>query len=164
MNIEYHNHIIELIKKNIDYSLNETMSDTERKEYHSELKSMRNDIISIRKSIQGDSDENFPYNSVEIDFEGEYVLEIPKYGLEEFHRTLKGWMYFKVVGGSINSNGGGWMNIRTKSMSNDFKIRLNVKTFETGKRNRGSAYIIYKNGKGKGETQRKMDFSIKKIS
>jgi len=46
---------------------------------------------------------------------GNLNLQLPKYGIENFDRKLKGLMYFKVV----NSNNN-YMDLRTSSMPKTF--------------------------------------------
>ena len=91
---------------------------------------------------------------------GEYELTLPKYGVESFDRTLKGEMYFKVIGGNSE-----YMDIKTSSFPDTFKIRLTYDTLEEYKKQRGDAFLIYQRGTQylEGE-ETKINFTILKKS
>ena len=73
-----------------------------------------------------------------IKFDNDYELELPEYGYRTFDRTLKGVMYFTVLGGTDY-----YIDISTNSFPERFKIRLEYKTLDEFKRQRGDAYLIY---------------------
>ena len=108
----------------------------------------RADISSIRKDIQdirdrlGIATSTLDFTKIRIRFDGEYNLSLPRYGVETFDRNLKGEMYFSVVGGNDS-----YMDLRTKSMPNTFKIRIYYKTLKTFQNQIGKSNLIYQRGR-----------------
>jgi hypothetical protein len=135
--INYHNKIIQDINKTI-YHLVE-QSDKERQ---SDVTSIRSDIIDLRDLLfKKNNSTDIGFSKIRIKFFNEYELKLPKYGVESFDRTLKGEMYFNVLG-----SGDGFIDIRTSSFPNSFRIRLFYNTLEEYKAQKGEGYLIYRRG------------------
>jgi hypothetical protein len=118
--------------------------------------SLSDEIESIRMRLFGSSD--FPYTYCEVDFREEYNVELPKYGMEEFNRNLKGRMYFTILGGSES---GKFMYLKTKSFAEAFKLKITYKSLEINDRQNGKANLIYDNRYSGPET--KVFYTIKKL-
>ena len=134
--INHHNKIIQDINKTI-YNLVE-QSDEERR---SDVSSIRSDILDLRDLLYANDKTDIGFSKIRIRFFGEYELKLPKYGIESFDRTLKGEMYFSVLGG-----GNDYIDIKTSSFPNTFKIRLHYNTLDELKNQKGEAYLIYRRG------------------
>ena len=134
--VNYQNKIIQDINKTI-YRLME-QSDEERR---SDVASIRSDIQSLRDLLYGSDNNGINFSKIRIRFFGEYELKLPKYGIESFDRTLKGEMYFKVVGG-----GNGFIDIKTNSFPDTFRIRLFYSTLDELKNQKGDVYLVYRRG------------------
>jgi len=153
--IEYHTKLITDINQVISNIVEQ--SDSNKR---SDITGIRSDISDIRRLLQQDSPSDIGLSSIRIRFYGEYELKLPKYGVESFDRTLKGEMYFKVMGGNND-----FLDIKTNSFSDYFKIRLYYSTLNTYKNQRGKAFLIYNRGTQKlvGEDTT-IDFKIIKKS
>ncbi|MCF7867044.1 hypothetical protein K9M18_06455 [Candidatus Woesearchaeota archaeon] len=117
-------------------------SDAEKKK---DVKSIRKEISDLKKLIRNkDSESSFDFSRIRLRFDGEYELQLPKYGVETFNRKLKGEMYFTVLGGTDE-----YMDIKTTSFPNTFRIRLTYKTLEELKNQTGKAFLIYRRGREK---------------
>ena len=134
--INHHNKIVRDINKTI-YNLVE-QSDEERR---SDVSNIRSDIQSLRDLLYGENSDGVNFSKIRIRFFDEYELKLPKYGIESFDRTLKGEMYFKVVGG-----GNGFIDIKTNSFPDTFRIRLFYSTLDELKNQKGDAYLVYRRG------------------
>lgn len=134
--IEYHSNLINELNNSIINLLEQ--SDSQRKK---DVLDLRTDIEYIRNRLSQSYSSDFPYKSIRIRFDEEYELKLPKYGLETFNRKLKGEMYFSVIGGTEK-----YIDIRTTSFPNTFKIRLYYQTLDILKRQTGKGYLIYKRG------------------
>jgi hypothetical protein len=114
-------------------------SDSEKKK---DVEDIRKEISDLRKLIQSkNSGQSLGFSKIRIRFDGEYELKLPKYGLETFNRNLKGEMYFSVLGGTDE-----YMDIKTSSFPDTFKIRLDYQTLDVYKNQVGDAYLIYNRG------------------
>ena len=91
--INHHNKIIQDINKTIYYLVEQ--SDEERR---SDVSSIRSDILDLRDLLYSNDKTDIGFSKIRIRFFGEYKLKLPKYGIESFDRTLKGEMFFKVLG------------------------------------------------------------------
>ena len=134
--INHHNKIIQDINKTI-YKLVE-QSDEERR---SDVSSIRSDILDLRDLLYANDKTDIGFSKIRIRFFGEYELKLPKYGIESFDRTLKGEMFFKVLG-----SGDGFIDIRTSSFPDSFRIRLYYNTLDEYKNQKGEGYLIYRRG------------------
>jgi hypothetical protein len=135
--IEYHNKVINQINQTI--SILTEQSDDERK---SDVNQIRSDIEDIRSMIYDlKTSSSIDFSRITLDFYNEYELSLPKYGLESFDRSLKGEMYFSVLGGNDD-----YIDIKTNSFPISFRIRLYYETLKTMKRQYGKAFLIYKSG------------------
>jgi hypothetical protein len=129
--------MIEDVNKMISILLEQ--SDAEKRK---DIEGIRNDIANLRNLLQSkDSGGSLGFSKIRIRFDEEYELKLPKYGIETFNRTLKDEMYFSVIGGSDE-----FMDIKTKSFPDTFRIRLTYQTLESYKRQIGDAYLIYNRG------------------
>lgn len=137
--IIYHSNLIKDLNETIQSLLE--VSDAEKR---SDIASIRRDIEDIKNRLNQNSGGDFPYNKIRIRFENDYELKLPKYGLESFDRTLKGEMYFSILGGNDE-----YMDIKTNSFPETFRIRLYYKTLETYTKQKGKALLIYKRGREK---------------
>jgi hypothetical protein len=114
-------------------------SDSEKKK---DVEDIRKEISDLRKLLQSkDSGQSLGFSKIRIRFDGEYELKLPKYGLETFNRNLKGEMYFSVLGGTDE-----YMDIKTSSFPDTFRIRLFYTTLDVYKNQVGDAYLIYSRG------------------
>lgn len=154
------NDIINYINEYIDILLEEKISKRQTKKVQSDIDFIRGKIEKIKTKYLDKPNEDFPYKKCRIEFNGEYTLPIPKYGLDEVYRTLKDTMYFSIIDGDLDN---GILDLKTKSLENTFfKIRLeNIKTFSLNENNKSDAYLIYKNTY-KGEKE-KISFKFKKL-
>jgi|TARA_B110000305_G_C19053173_1_gene453619 hypothetical protein len=158
MNIDYYNDLVKSVEQGILVLLEQSRdSDLEQ-----DIKSVKNDVDQLWADIKGygkGGDDSFRYTYIEIDFNREYELSLPKYGVEVFDRKLKGLMYFNILGGNNH-----YIDIQTNSFPETFRIRLRYKTLDTISNQTGKAFLLYKRGseklKGKEEN---IEFKIKKI-
>ena len=158
MNINYYNDLVKSIEQGILVLLEQSRdSDLEK-----DIGSVKSDVDQLWSDIKGygkGGDGSFDYTYIEIKFNREYELSLPKYGLETFDRKLKGLMYFNILGGNDH-----YMDIQTNSFPETFRIRLFYKTLDTMSNQTGKSFLIYKRGrenlKGKEEN---IEFRIKKI-
>lgn len=128
---------IEDINKIISILLEQ--SDSEKKK---DVDDIRKEISDLRKLIQSkDSGNSLGFSKITILFSEEYILNLPKYGLDIFNRTLKGTMYFSILGGTDE-----YMDIITNSFPDTFKIRLYYKTLKIYVPQENDAYLIYSRG------------------
>lgn len=135
--IEYHNKVINQINKTI--SIITEQSDDERKD---DVEGIRNDISYLRSLLYDiNKSDLINFKKIWISFDGEYELELPRYGLRSFDRSLKGNMYFKVLGGTNK-----YIDIQTNSFPDGFKIRLGYTTLDTGTRQREDSFLVYTEG------------------
>lgn len=123
------------------------------------------DILDLRKEIKNLKNRfdvpNKIFSYIEIEFDGKYELGLPKYGLENFNRNLLGRMYFTVD--NVNEDLK-YIDIRTKSFPDSFKIRIFYRYLEPNKRQRGKAQLIYKSGSKKSDGPKEtIMFEIKKL-
>ena len=120
--------------KDINITINSLFeqSDIEKKR---DIDELRSEIEYLKSLI---STKDFDFGKIYIKFDNDYELELPKYGYRTFDRTLKGVMYFTVLGGTDY-----YIDIATNSFPERFKIRLEYKTLDEFKRQRGDAYLIY---------------------
>lgn len=123
------------------------------------------DILDLRKEIKNLKDRfdvpNKIFSYIEIEFDEKYELGLPKYGLENFNRNLLGRMYFTVD--NVNEDLK-YIDIRTKSFPDSFKIRIFYRYLEPNKRQRGKAQLIYKSGSKKSDGPKEtIMFEIKKL-
>ncbi len=110
-----------------------------------DVEDIRKEISDLRKLIQSkNSGQSLGFSKMRIRFDGEYELKLPKYGLETFNRNLKGEMYFYVLGGTDK-----YMDLKTSSFPDTFRIRLSYQTLDVYKNQVGDAYLIYSRGKEK---------------
>jgi hypothetical protein len=138
--IENFTNIIEDVNNIITLLLEE--SDAEKKK---DVKSIRKEISDLKKLIRNKgSESSFDFTKIRLRFDSEYELKLPKYGLETFNRKLKGEMYFSVLEGTDE-----YMDIKTTSFPDTFRIRLTYKTLEELKNQTGKAILIYKRGREK---------------
>ena len=152
--IKYHHKLIDEINETISNILEQT--DEEKK---ADIESIRKDILYIRDRLS-QKNSSLGFSKIRIRFDGEYNLALPRYGVETFDRNLKGEMYFSVVGGNDD-----YMDLRTRSMPDTFKIRLHYKTLKEYENQRGYGYLIYQRGREALEGQdTKMVFKIIKKS
>jgi len=158
MNIDYYNDLVKSIEKDILVLLERSRDSA----LEQDIKSVKNDVDQLWADIKGygkGGDDSFRYTYIEIDFNKEYELSLPKYGVEEFDRKLKGLMYFNILGGNDH-----YIDIQTNSFPETFRIRLRYKTLDTISNQTGKAFLLYKRGseklKGKEEN---IEFKIKKI-
>jgi len=133
--IEYYNKLIKEINNNITLLLKESPSQSKQ------LRKMYDEVQELKRSLRKNS---LGFSYIEIDFDGEFELQLPKYGIENFDRKLKGLMYFKVV----NSNNN-YMDLRTSSMPKTFVIRLYYSTLKDFKKQREKGLLIYRRGREK---------------
>lgn len=138
------NNIVSYINKHIDFLLENNLSKKEKRKISSDISQIRQKISDIKSKYLGVYDEDFPYTYCEIKFDGEYILPIPKYGLEETSRTLKGTMYFNIISGDEDEY---ILDLKTKSLKNtQFKIKIkDFRTFKLFQRQNGDATLVYKN-------------------
>ena len=120
--------------KDINLTINSLFeqSDIEKKR---DIDELRSEIEYLKSLI---SKKDFDFEKIYIKFDGEYELELPEYGYRTFDRTLKGVMYFMVLGGTDY-----YIDIATNSLPERFKIRLEYNTLDEFKRQRVDAYLIY---------------------
>ena len=120
--------------KDINLTINSLFeqSDIEKKR---DIDELRSEIEYLKSLI---SKKDFDFQKIYIKFDGEYELELPEYGYRTFDRTLKGVMYFMVLGGTDY-----YIDIATNSLPERFKIRLEYNTLDEFKRQRVDAYLIY---------------------
>ena len=153
--INHHNKIIQDINKTIYYLVEQ--SDEERR---SDVSSIRSDILDLRDLLYANDKTDIGFSKIRIRFFGEYELKLPKYGIESFDRTLKGEMFFKVLG-----SGDGFIDIRTSSFPDSFRIRLYYNTLVEYKIQKGEGYLIYRRGTQHMEGEEtKLQFKIIKKS
>jgi hypothetical protein len=152
--IEYYNNLISEITDTIS-----TIVEVSDEEKRRDIDSLRQDIAYIR-SLLYDTPNQIDFKKIRIRFYGEYELRLPKYGVEEFDRTLKGEMYFKVIGGNDE-----FIDIKTNSFPDSFRIRLKYKTLKELTDQVGYAFLIYSRGSERlvGD-ETKIDFRIIKKS
>lgn len=134
-NLNKHQSTINLINEYVDLLLKEQKT---KEDIAVDIEQLQKDIARIKRKLTGG---DYPYSYCEITFDGEYELDLPKYGAEEFKRVLKGRMYFTIIGGSEE---GKYMYIQTNSFPDNFKIKLTYKSIETFKMNQGKGNLIYK--------------------
>ena len=105
--------------KDINFTINSLFeqSDIEKKR---DIDELRSEIEYLKSLI---STKDFDFGKIYIKFDNDYELELPKYGYRTFDRTLKGVMYFTVLGGTDY-----YIDIATNSFPERFKIRLEYKT------------------------------------
>jgi len=142
--LNYINKLIENISNEIDFLLNEQFTKSEKKDISKKITKLKLDVEDLKNKIRNfDSESDFPYKRCEIRFYGEYELPIPEYGLDEEKRTLKGEMFFKIIGGSIDDKK---LYLKTTSMENNsFKILIkDFKSFETHLYLNGTALLLFK--------------------
>lgn len=151
-NLNKHSHTIKLLNDRIDLLLKEQKT---KEDIVFGIEQLQKDIARIKRKLTGG---DYPYSYCEIEFDGEYELDLPKYGAEEFKRVLKGRMYFNIVGGSEE---GKYMYIQTNSFPDNFKIHLTYKSIETFEMNQGRCSLIYKDVYSGNEE--KVYFIIKKL-
>jgi len=158
MNIDGYNDLVKSIETNILVLLEQSRdSDLEQ-----DIIGIRSDIDQLWADIKGYGkglDGGFSYTYIEINFNREYELSLPKYGLETFDRKLKGLMYFNILGGNDH-----YMDLQTNSFPETFRIRLYYKTLDTLTQQTSKAFLIYERGREnlKGEEE-KIEFKIRKI-
>ncbi len=137
-----YNEIINYMNNYIDLLLEQNYSQekSEILDIKSEIEGLRDEIYDYYNT--SNLDVSFPYTFCRIVFDGEYELELPKYGLKKINRTLKGEMFFDIIGGSIEKN---TIFLKTTSLENtSFEIKLtNFDTFELFKRQIGYANLVY---------------------
>jgi hypothetical protein len=107
----------------------------------SDIDEIKDEISYLRNLFYEKQKINIDFDKITIRFLGEYELKLPKYGVESFDRTLKGEMYFKVLGGSKK-----YIDIKTNSFPNTFKIRLFYKTLKEYTTQTEEGYLIYERG------------------
>ena len=134
--INHHNKIIQDINKTIYYLVEQ--SDEERR---SDVSSIRSDILDLRDLLYANDKTDIGFSKIRIRFFGDYELKLPKYGVESFDRTLKGDMYFSVLGGNDV-----YMDIKTSSFPETFRIRLEYQTLREYENQYGVGYLIYNRG------------------
>ena len=124
-----------------------------------------NDILDLRKDIRNLQKRfdvpNKIFKYIEIEFKEKYELDLPKYGLENFNRNLLGRMYFTVD--NVNEELK-YIDVRTNSFPDSFKLRIFYRYLEINKSQRGKAQLIYKSGSKKSEGPKEtIMFEIKKL-
>lgn len=134
MDLNKHIHNINLMNECIDLLLKEQTEE----DIADGILQLQKDIERIKQKLTGG---DFPYSYCEIYFDGEYELDLPKYGAEEFKRVLKGRMYFNITGGSEK---GKYMYLQTNSFPEHFKIKLTFKNLEVFDKNSGKSNLVYK--------------------
>ncbi len=112
-NLNKHQSTINLINEYVDLLLKEQKT---KEDIAVDIEQLQKDIARIKRKLTGG---DYPYSYCEITFDGEYELDLPKYGAEEFKRVLKGRMFFDIIGGSEE---GKYMYIQTNSFPDNFKI------------------------------------------
>lgn len=127
--------IIDEINNSIIKLLEQT--DAERKK---DVESVRSDIQYLR-SLLYNTNFDLGFNKITLEFYDDYELTLPKYGVESFDRTLKGEMYFSVLGGTKD-----YIDIKTSSFPNSFKIRLEYETLRELVWQNGYGKLIYESG------------------
>ena len=169
MNIDGYNDLVKSIETDILVLLEQSRdSDLEqdiidiRSDLEQDIIDIRSDIDQLWADIKGYGkglDGGFSYTYIEINFNREYELSLPKYGLETFDRKLKGLMYFNILGGNDH-----YMDLQTNSFPETFRIRLYYKTLDTLTQQKSKAFLIYERGREnlKGEEE-KIEFKIRKI-
>lgn len=152
---------VENFHKIVD-DLNTTISiliendDVDNKQRKRDVDDIRKDIQQIRDMLVKQEAGSIGISKIRIRFDGEYELKLPKYGIEKFDRNLKGDMYFSVLGGNDE-----YIDMKTKSFPDYFRIRLKYKTLEQRVSQRGEAYLVYRRGSDYMEgDETKMTFEI----
>ena len=147
------------IINDINLTIN-TLCEQSDEKIKSDIDELRDEISYLRNLFYEKQNTGFDFKKITIRFLGEYELTLPKYGVESFDRTLKGEMFFKVIGGNSE-----YMDIKTNSFPDTFKIRLHYDTLEEYKKQRGDAFLIYQRGTQylEGE-ETKINFTILKKS
>ncbi len=137
----------------------ETICEQSDEKIKSDIDELRDDISYLRNLFY-EKQKSFDFQKIIIRFLGDYELTLPKYGIESFDRNLKGEMYFTVIGGNNQ-----YMDIKTNSFPDTFKIRLYYDTLVEYKNQTGDAFLIYERGTQylKGE-ETKINFTIIKKS
>ena len=143
-NINRINQIVEDLNNEIDFLIEQSFSSTDDDTKKDDISSIRKDIEYLRSKLYGDNNlkDTLGFRKITIRFDNEYQLKLPKYGIEEFDRVLKGDMYFSVVGGNES-----YLELRTSSMPPSFKIILYYETLREFKRQNGDAYLYYSRGR-----------------
>ena len=142
----------------INSSISKLLEQTDEKR-QKDVDGIRFDIDYLR-SLLYSSKDGLDFNTIRIRFEGDYELKLPKYGVESFDRTLKGDMYFSVLGGNDV-----YMDIKTSSFPETFRIRLEYQTLREYENQYGVGYLIYNRGTQKLEGEEtKIYFKILKKS
>ena len=142
----------------INSSISKLLEQTDEKR-QKDVDGIRSDIDYLR-SLLYSSKDGLDFNTIRIRFEGDYELKLPKYGVESFDRTLKGDMYFSVLGGNDV-----YMDIKTSSFPETFRIRLEYQTLREYENQYGVGYLIYNRGTQKLEGEEtKIYFKILKKS
>lgn len=140
--------------------LNKKIKSLIGEDINKEILDLRDEIRQIRNSILGGGSSSL-YSYVEIEFAGEYEISLPKYGVENFDRKLKGRMYFSVV--NVNESLG-FIDVRTKSFPESFILRIFYKKLELFKPQNGKAQLIFSSGTKRGEGPKEsIKFEFKKI-
>lgn len=148
--INFYNGVLNEINSQVSDILNEDIGD---------------DILELRKEIQKIKNRfdipNKIFKYIEIEFDGKYELELPKYGLENFNRNLLGRMYFTID--TVNEELK-YIDVRTNSFPDTFKLRIFYRYLETNKPQRGKAQLLYKSGSKKSDGPKEtIMFEIKKL-
>ena len=123
----------------INSSISKLLEQTDKKK-QKDVAGIRSDIDYLRTLLYSSKD-GFDFNTIRIRFEEDYELKLPKYGVESFDRTLKGDMYFSVLGGNDV-----YMDIKTSSFPETFRIRLEYQTLREYENQYGVGYLIYSRG------------------
>ena len=120
-NINRIHQVIEDLNIEIDLLMEQSFLSTDDDTKKDDVNSIRKDIEYLRSQLYNNNniDKTLGFKKVTIRFDGTYQLKLPKYGIEEFDRVLKGDMYFSVVGGNES-----YLELRTSSMPVSFRIIL----------------------------------------
>lgn len=102
---------------------------------------IRSEINYLRNLIRSKSEIYFDFDKIRIDFRDETLLDLPSYGVGNEDRTLKGKMYFNVVGGTKK-----YLDLRTTSLPKSFLIRLTYETLEPKEKQKGYGYLVFESG------------------
>lgn len=123
----------------INSSISKLLEQTDQKR-QKDVEGIRSDIDYLRSLLYSPKN-GLDFNTIRIRFRGDYELKLPKYGVESFDRTLKGDMYFSVLGGNDV-----YMDIKTSSFPETFRIRLEYQTLREYENQYGVGYLIYNRG------------------
>ena len=154
--------LLEKLDKNISTinDLNNQIKSLIGEDVNKDILDLRDEIRQIRDSLLGGNSSSL-YSYVEIEFSDEYEVSLPKYGVENFDRKLKGRMYFSVA--NVNESLG-YIDLRTKSFPESFILRIYYKKLELFKPQNGKAQLIYKSGTKKGDGPKEsISFEFKKL-